>query len=210
MRAAAPVSVRAAAPSGSPRISEHGSVRPAVPFFDRCCASMQLLFGSLISAAERALCRCTALPLPSAGLNPARTRALGGFGAPLTGQSYAQLLYVDRGSLAADLVISATLENAVTAVFAGNGSVRPRQSRPAPHAEAALHPVQFPGVATDSCPTLRHCTCTSNTLLGQVDAGRTSKLIQSVLPVWPNQGVSSSVLLPVPKPPCSPMSCVPV
>ena len=96
----------------------------------------------------------TALPLPSAGLNPARTRALNGFGAPLTGQSYAQLLYVDRGSLAADLVISATQENAVTAVFAGNGSVCPSPSRPAPQRLSCIW-YNFRGLPPDSSTTFQ-------------------------------------------------------
>ena len=42
---------------------------------------------------------------------------------PLQGQSYAQLLYVDRGSLAADLLVSATQENVVTAASAATGRV---------------------------------------------------------------------------------------
>lgn len=61
-----------------------------------------------------------------AGLNPARTEQLSTISTPLQGQSYAQLLYVDRGSLADDLVIATTQENVVTAASASNGTVRRR------------------------------------------------------------------------------------
>jgi hypothetical protein len=59
----------------------------------------------------------------AAGLNPARTEQVAGVATPLQGQSYAQLLYVDRGSLAADLVVSTTQENVVTAASAATGEV---------------------------------------------------------------------------------------
>ena len=61
----------------------------------------------------------------AAGLNPARTEQVAAVATPLRGQSYAQLLYVDRGSLAADLVVSATQENVVTAASAATGKVGP-------------------------------------------------------------------------------------
>jgi hypothetical protein len=61
----------------------------------------------------------------AAGLNPARTEQVAAVATPLQGQSYAQLLYVDRGSLATDLVVSATQENVVTAASAATGKVRP-------------------------------------------------------------------------------------
>jgi outer membrane protein assembly factor BamB len=57
------------------------------------------------------------------GLNPARTEQLLGIATPLQGQSYAQVLYVDRGSLTDDLIIAATQENLVTAASAATGEV---------------------------------------------------------------------------------------
>lgn len=91
-----------------------------------------------IRAVEPGLCGHKRSCLPFARLNPARTRAVNGFEVPLpTGQNVAQLLYVDQGSLAADLVISATLDNEVTAVFAGNGSVRLLPTSPAPEPNSA-------------------------------------------------------------------------
>ncbi len=62
-------------------------------------------------------------PTPLAGLDPAKTEPLG-IATMLTGQSYAQLLYVDRGALADDLVIAATEENEVTAASAATGQAR--------------------------------------------------------------------------------------
>ena len=57
------------------------------------------------------------------GKQSARTVAAVGFVAPsLTGQSYAQLLYVDRGSLRKDIIISATQANVVTAFAAADGT----------------------------------------------------------------------------------------
>mmetsp|Transcript_11347 Transcript_11347/g.34103 ORF Transcript_11347/g.34103 Transcript_11347/m.34103 type:complete len:567 (+) Transcript_11347:385-2085(+) len=57
------------------------------------------------------------------GLEPSRTQPVPSYGTPLLGQSYAQQLYVDRGSQAEDLVISATQENIVTAHYASTGQV---------------------------------------------------------------------------------------
>lgn len=62
-------------------------------------------------------------PYSLAGLDPSKTEPLG-IATMLTGQSYAQLLYVDRGALADDLVIAATEENEVTAASAATGQAR--------------------------------------------------------------------------------------
>lgn len=57
-------------------------------------------------------------------LQPARTSVANGFSPPrLSGQSYAQLLYFDRGNLSEDIIVSSTQANVVTAVLAGNGTI---------------------------------------------------------------------------------------
>lgn len=59
-----------------------------------------------------------------ATLQASRTVPVDGFSAPnLTGQSYAQLLYLDKGNLQLDILVSATQDNVVSALFAGNGTM---------------------------------------------------------------------------------------
>lgn len=73
------------------------------------------------------------------GLQPSKTEAAKGFAAPdLTGQSYAQLLYVDRGSLGRDMLISATQANIVIAIAAGNGTLLWRRNLADPVPSTAL------------------------------------------------------------------------